>query len=279
MPLKRILIAEDDLFLQQIYSRSLTEAGYLVELASDGKDALTKTKAKPADLLLIDLKMPVMGGEELIGELKKDPSLGAIPFIVLTNFPEEEIQEKCVLWGAKGCFTKSNLSFEEILGRVRSIIGDGTVVPKEEPKIPATQTATKNAQDGTIRRVLVVEDDPFLLQIYRQNLEERGFSVTPVDGGKQALEVLERDQHFQVIILDLLMPEMDGFTVLEKLKSLGISAKIPVLVLTNLSQESDQKKALELGARDFAIKSELSFDEIVAKVEGAIMKSPPPTSA
>jgi DNA-binding response OmpR family regulator len=271
MTVKRILIAEDDLFLQQIYQRSLTEAGYEVDLASDGKQALEKLKADHIDLVLIDLKMPVMSGEELILSLKKDPSLSSLPFMVLTNTGEDEITEKCKEWGAKGCFTKSNLSFEEIIERIRSIIGEGNVVVKESKKQLNT---TQEKEPSSTRRVLVVEDDPFLLQIYRQNLEERGFSVMPVESGAQALDILERDQHYEVIILDLLMPEMDGFTVLEKLSGLGVSKKIPVIVLTNLSQESDHKKALELGAKDFAIKSELSFDEIVAKVEAALRSSP-----
>lgn len=275
MPTKRILIAEDDLFLQQIYSRSLVAEGYDVETAADGKEALQKIASSPFDLLLIDLTMPVMSGDELIETLKRDPTHATIPFIVLTNMSEDEVSAKCKAWGAQGCFTKSNVGFEEIVNRIRSLIGKGNAAPKQEKVVVQGKESPKEDDvSDKKRRILVVEDDPFLLQIYRQNLEERGFMVTPVEGGTQALEILERDQHFSAVILDLLMPGMDGFTVLEKLKPLGVVGKIPVIVLTNLSQESDHKKALELGAADFAIKSELSFEEIVAKVESALSSSP-----
>ncbi len=265
-----ILIAEDDLFLHQIYRHSLEAAGYTVEIALNGKELLAKLDATKIDLLLLDLNMPEVSGTEVLEKLNADGRIKTLPVIVLTNYSEDEYVKKSMELGVKAFFTKSNLSFDTILERIRVLLKIRTDAPNQQS---APAAAAGDAKASGTPRVLVVEDDPFLLEIYKQNLKERGYDVSSATGGKEALDLLSRDKNWNVMLLDLLMPEVDGFTVLERLKEKGMAGVIPTIVLTNLSQESDQKKALELGAVDFAVKSELSFDEIVARVEGAMKKS------
>lgn len=267
-----ILIAEDDLFLEQIYRRSLEAAGYDVLFAVSGREVLEKLASSRVDLLLLDLNMADVTGIQVLETMRADKKLAALPVIVLTNYSEEEYGQKCKDLGVKAFFTKSNLSFDMILDRIKNILrskSDGSDAAKPV-KVAKPVTEASGAA-----RVLVIEDDPFLLEIYKQNLKERGYDVSSAMGGREALEMISEDQNWNVILLDLLMPEIDGFTVLERLKEKGLLPGLPVIVLTNLSQESDQKKALELGAIDFAVKSELSFDEIVAHVEDALKKSKP----
>ncbi len=275
-----ILIAEDDLFLQQIYVKSLKEAGYAVTVVPDGRQALDKLAQGGWDLLLLDLKLPELSGIEVLEEMRKNATLKDVPVLVLTNFAEDEYGEKCRQLGVEGFFTKSNLSFEMILANIRKILSGKlggakakAVATPAEPAAPKPAPAPDAPADGKEpTKILVVEDDPFLLQIYKQNLQERHYDVVGVTTGREALQRLSSEGGWRMILLDLLMPEMDGFSVLEELRARGISQNVPVMVLTNLSQENDQKKALEMGAVDFAIKSELSFDEIVARVENVLKK-------
>lgn len=114
------------------------------------------------------------------------------------------------------------------------------------------------------KRVLVAEDDAFLTRMYKMNLEDAGFKPEIVHDGKAAIASMDESQP-DLMVLDLLMPDTDGFTVLEHYSKKKYS--FPVLVLTNLSQDVDKNRCLELGAKDFFVKSDVDIDDFVAKVQ------------
>ncbi|MBN2087204.1 response regulator [Candidatus Peregrinibacteria bacterium] len=109
-------------------------------------------------------------------------------------------------------------------------------------------------------KILIVEDDPFLMKVAGLTLEDSGFIVERAGTGKEAIEKIKNDD-FKLVLLDLIMPEMNGFEVLAKLKK--DNNKTPVVVFTNLAQEEDKKEALSLGAKDYYIKSDIILDELV----------------
>lgn len=116
--------------------------------------------------------------------------------------------------------------------------------------------------------VLVIEDDEFLLNAYRTKLTKEGFDVHFAEDGEEAMKTLS-SLHPNVILLDLILPNKDGFAVLEEIKKISSLSKIPVIVASNLSQKADIERCKKLGAHDFVVKSELSLDEIVAKIRKA----------
>lgn len=109
------------------------------------------------------------------------------------------------------------------------------------------------------KRILIAEDDSFLVKMYKLELEGAGFEITAAANGKQALEAIEQ-QKPDLLLLDLLMPEMDGFAVLEQVKKKGYN--FPIVVLSNLSQEIDKEKCKALGARDYFVKSDMELDRL-----------------
>jgi DNA-binding response OmpR family regulator len=115
-------------------------------------------------------------------------------------------------------------------------------------------------------KVLVVEDDRFLVSAYRAKLEKSGYEVQIASDGDEALAVLKTFTP-DIILLDLVMPRRDGFSTLEEMKKNADWAKIPVIVTSNLGQKEDIDKALGLGANDYIIKSDLSIEELVSKVQ------------
>ncbi|MBU2566330.1 response regulator [Patescibacteria group bacterium] len=102
--------------------------------------------------------------------------------------------------------------------------------------------------------VLLVEDDAFLARIYATALEAQGFRLSLASNGEDGLKLVEREKP-DIIILDILLPEMDGYEFLEKIKADQGSANIPVLVLSNLGQKEDVDKAMQLGASRYLIKA------------------------
>jgi DNA-binding response OmpR family regulator len=109
------------------------------------------------------------------------------------------------------------------------------------------------------KKILIIEDDKALCTVLKTKLEQKGCSVELAHDGKEGLHKVDSD-HFDIILLDLLMPQMDGFTFLSELKNKKITT--PVIVTTNLSQDEDRSKALALGAKDFFIKADISLDDI-----------------
>ncbi|MBU0660854.1 response regulator [Patescibacteria group bacterium] len=117
--------------------------------------------------------------------------------------------------------------------------------------------------------VLLVEDDTFLANIYKTKFELEGFKVIGAENGELGLKEAKK-KHPDIILLDILLPKMDGFTVLEHLKSEEDLKDIPVIMLTNLGQKDDVEKGLALGAVDYLIKAHFKPSETVDKVKKAL---------
>ncbi len=120
-------------------------------------------------------------------------------------------------------------------------------------------------------KILVVEDDSFLLQMYATKLATENFKVLTAINGQDALRVAEEKKP-DLILLDLNLPEVDGFTVLEELKTQPDTKDIPVVVLTNFAQKEDIDRCLKLGAVDYLIKAHFVPSEVVEKIKKILKK-------
>lgn len=120
-------------------------------------------------------------------------------------------------------------------------------------------------KDNSKKIVLIVEDDKFLANAYRVKCQSEDFEGIIAENGNKALKILEETIP-NVILLDLIMPSMDGFELLEKIKDIPKLKKIPVLVASNLGQEEDIQKAKSLGADDYVVKSDTPLEEILEKI-------------
>ena len=115
------------------------------------------------------------------------------------------------------------------------------------------------------RRILLAEDDRFLRKAAETALKRHGFSVLPAVDGEEALRVA-RAETPDAVLLDLIMPKLQGFEVLRALKADAATARIPVIILSNLGQESDVKQAMDAGAAGYFVKANLSLQDLVKKV-------------
>jgi len=118
-------------------------------------------------------------------------------------------------------------------------------------------------------KILLVEDDNFLLNMYADKFRVEGFEVFIADNGAAGLK-LAKEKAPDLILLDVLLPKMSGFEVLQELNKDPRSKNIPVILLTNLSQKEEVTKGLELGAKDFLIKAHFMPQEVVAKVKSVL---------
>jgi DNA-binding response OmpR family regulator len=114
-------------------------------------------------------------------------------------------------------------------------------------------------------RVLLAEDDRFLRKAAETALKRQGFTVLPAVDGEEALR-MARSEAPDIVLLDLIMPKLQGFEVLRALKADPATASTPVIILSNLGQESDVKQALEAGAAGYFVKANLSLHDLVKRV-------------
>jgi DNA-binding response OmpR family regulator len=117
-----------------------------------------------------------------------------------------------------------------------------------------------------MQRILVVEDDRFLRKAAEAALRRQGFTVLVASDGEEGLRVA-RSELPDLVLLDLIMPGLQGFEVLKLLKAEATTSAIPVIILSNLGQDSDVKKAMEAGAVDYVVKANLALDMLVARVK------------
>jgi DNA-binding response OmpR family regulator len=120
-------------------------------------------------------------------------------------------------------------------------------------------------------KILVVEDETFLVKIYSVKLKKEGYEVSIANDGEQAVKLAAEVQP-DLILLDLILPKMNGFEALEKMRSSPVNKETPVIVLSNLGQEEDIKRAESLGADGYLVKANFSIQDIVAKIRETLDK-------
>lgn len=121
------------------------------------------------------------------------------------------------------------------------------------------------------KKILLVEDDKYIVRAYKDGLERAGFEVLTASDGNEALEKIKKDLP-DLILLDLIMPVKNGFEVLEELKVDDGMKKIPVVILSNLGQDTDVEKGKALGAVDYLIKTDYSMKEVIEKTKFYVAK-------
>ncbi len=120
------------------------------------------------------------------------------------------------------------------------------------------------------KHILIVEDEIFLSNLLKLNLEKEGFEVTQVFDGKNVTKELLIGKKIDLILLDLILPDKNGFVLLEEIKKDPMLSKIPVVILSNLGQEEDILRGKKLGVKDYFVKAKESVESIVKKVKNIL---------
>ncbi|MBP9802902.1 MAG: response regulator [Candidatus Pacebacteria bacterium] len=121
-----------------------------------------------------------------------------------------------------------------------------------------------------MKKVLIIEDDDFLQGLEAKKLTKEGYDVLTASNSVEAFEKIETNRDINIILLDLLLPDVDGFTILAKIREENKIPNVPIIVFSNLAEDKDIAKANKLGVNDFMVKSNFTLDELVAKLKSLI---------
>ncbi|MHB1118294.1 MAG: response regulator [Minisyncoccota bacterium] len=291
---KRILIVEDDDVLRDVLAEKLEKSGYVVDSARDGVIAMEKVRASKPDLVLLDILMPRKSGVEVLEEFHADQNLKDIPVIIISNSGQPLEIERAQELGARDFLIKAVFDPDEVLDKVRRVFAGETVSATEwglqikdisagdvqatptqsspSPVLsaqPVAPVASSPVSAADKIFVLVIEDDKFLRELLVRKLASEGFDVQNAVDATSAFPILAQRKP-SIILLDLILPGVDGFEILSRIKADPKIADIPVIILSNLGQKEDTDKAMALGAKDFMVKANFTLDEIVTKVRGIV---------
>ena len=247
---KKILIIEDEEILADLLEKKLTQVGYEVSVANDGVEGLDKVKESIPDLILLDIVMPRMGGFDVMRELQKNQDFSKIPIVIISNSGQPVELDLAQKLGAKDWLIKTDFDPQEVLDKVVKQIGK----------------YKRSIWKKVAYKILVVEDDKFLRELISQKLTREGYDVKEAIDGEDGV-VKVKEEKPDIILLDLILPGMDGFEVLAKIKDDPEVENIPVVILSNLGQRDDVERGLKLGAVDFLIKAHFTPGEIIEKIE------------
>ena len=243
-----VLVVEDDAASANLLAIHLKDAGIAVRVVHDGKTGLELAKALRPRAIVLDLLLPKLDGWEFLSQLRASPETAAIP-VVIVSIVEE--RGKGLALGADEYLIKPYDS-----GQLVEAVG--RLYQRESAEAKST--------------VLAIDDDPRALELIGVALEAQGFEVIRALSGEEGIEIA-RQRRPDLIVLDLMMPGIDGFEVSQTLKQDPATAAIPIVVLTMRSLSAAEKRSLSGKVEHLGRKSEFSRTEFVALVRTAIKRS------
>ncbi len=266
---KKILIVEDELIHLEVMKSKLEIEGYTVVTATDGEQGLVKIKKEKPDLILLDILLPTMDGFSVLEKLNEEGN--KIPVIIVSNSGQPVEIDRAKSLGAKDYLVKAEFNPADVVQKVRAIFGEADVPSAAaSPEATSSHPISDLAKSKTIT-ILLIEDDKFLRELIVKKLNKEGFSTLEAVDGESGIQLVEQ-KNPQMLLLDLLLPGMDGFEVLRRLKENKATASVPVIVLSNLGQQEDTDRVSKLGAEDFLVKAKFTPGEIVDKVKDILNK-------
>jgi CheY-like chemotaxis protein len=250
---KRLLIVEDNAAERMSISELLGHQDIEIATASTGKAALDTLRAEPADCVVLDLRLPDISGFEVLEQIHHDDKIAEVPVVVFTGrqlSAEEDVQLHAI---ARSIVVKGVESPERLLDEtalfLHRIVTD---LPPEKQRM--IERLTRSDEDLIAKTVLLVDDDARNIFALSSALERRGMRVLTATTGREAIDILDRERDVSIVLMDIMMPEMDGYQTMTAIRDRPTFARLPIIALTAKAMKGDREKCLEAGASDYLAK-------------------------
>lgn len=242
---RSVLVVDDNEANRDLIARRLEKAGYLVTSAVNGAEALKLLALERYDLVLLDVMMPEMDGYTVLERIKSNPILRDIPVIMITALNEADSVTRCIKLGAEDYIIKP-LDMAVVQSRIWRCLAKASL--KSKQRDPA------RSRDGVRgASVLVIDDLDVNRDMLAARLMRAGYETRTAGGADEAWKII-RETPFDLILLDLHMPGVNGFEFLQAIKQDIVYRKVPVIVLTADDESASMERALALGAADYMLK-------------------------
>jgi two-component system, cell cycle response regulator len=257
-----ILVVEDDHLNMKLMRSILNLGHYQILEAGEAETGLELAAKHHPDLILMDIQLPGLDGLTATRRLKQTPELADIPVIALTGLAMDGDRENALAAGCDDYISKpiNTRTFLASIGQQLAPAEDTSAPPAAEPQAPSA---------GPVRsKILVVDDDPMNVKLISAILSRDDYAIVTAYGGEDALRIT-RAEHPDLILLDVMMPVMDGYQVTQEVKGDPATAGIPIIMVTALNGTEDKVRGLESGADEFLTKP-VNRAELLARVKSML---------
>jgi CheY-like chemotaxis protein/CHASE3 domain sensor protein len=248
--LKRVLLVEDDPRQQESVAHLIAGDDVQITAVSLGQEALQALENGVFDCMVTDLTLPDMSGQELLRRMSAGESRSFPPVIVYTGRNLTRDEETELLRYSRSIIIKGARSPERLLDEVTLFLH------KLESNLSSEQqrmlrTARNRDRAFESRRIMVVDDDVRNIFALTSALEQKGATVLTARNGREALDKLERGDGVDLVLMDIMMPEMDGYTAMREIRRNPAWHRLPIIAVTAKAMKEDQQKSLDAGANDY----------------------------
>lgn len=247
---KYLLIVEDD----EIQRRSIMELighdDVAITAVSTGNEALMELRKQRYDCMVLDLMLGDMNGFELLDQIRDDEELNDLPIIIYTGKDLDSKEETQLRKYAESIIIKDVRSPERLLDETTLFLHRVEAnLPEDKRKILQKLHNKEELFEG--KKILLVDDDIRNVFALSSVLEEYHMEVKFAENGREALEMLVEQEDFDLVLMDMMMPEMDGYEAMRRIREMPQYQKLPIIALTAKAMKEDRAKCIEAGASDY----------------------------
>jgi HAMP domain-containing protein/CheY-like chemotaxis protein/signal transduction histidine kinase len=250
---KRLLVVEDNPLEQISITELLGHDDIDIETVETGRHAIERLHEEPADCVVLDLRLPDMSGFEVLEKIRDDSALAHVPVVVFTGrelSPEEDARLHTM---ARSVVVKGVESPERLLDEtalfLHRVVSD---LPVEKQRMLERLHSSDENLVG--QKVLLVDDDARNIFALSSVLERRGMHVLTATTGREAINLLASEPEVAIVLMDIMMPEMDGYQTMGVIRENPAFRRLPIIALTAKAMKGDREKCLEAGASDYLAK-------------------------
>jgi len=261
---RRLLVVEDDPAEQLSVTELLGHSDVEITTAATGAAALAALRAGGFDCVVLDLRLPDMSGFELLAQVQEDPELRRTPIVVFTGRELNDHEETELRKVAKSIVLKGVRSPERLLDETALFL-HRVIADLPEAKQHMIEALHESDEPLSGRKVLVVDDDIRNIFALNSLLERHSMQVITATNGQEAIKLVESTDDLSLVLMDVMMPEMDGYETMRRIRSKHQFRLLPIIALTAKAMKGDREKCLEAGASDYVAKP-VNTDQLLSMV-------------
>ena len=250
---KRLLVVEDDAAERMSIEELIRHDDVAIETVGTGEQALEAMQAGQFDCVVLDLRLPDMTGFDLLDRIQAKPELCDVPVVVFTGKDLTAADDRRLKKFAKSVVIKGVESPERLLDETALFLHR---VIADLPPAKQRMVNSLHESDDSLRnkRVLVVDDDVRNIFAMSSVLERHGMDVVTAGTGQEAIDKVATDEDIALVLMDIMMPGMDGYQTMRAIRERPDSRALPIVAVTAKAMKGDREKCLEAGASDYLAK-------------------------
>jgi HAMP domain-containing protein/CheY-like chemotaxis protein/signal transduction histidine kinase len=259
---RKLLLVEDDEVQRMSVVELIGNGDVYTTAVETGQEALSKLSAEPFDCMVLDLKLPDMTGFELIDKLQKDLGRADLPIIVYTGKELTRKEESQLNRVAASIIIKQADSPERLLAETALFLHRVEANLPEQKRRMLEHVKRKDPILAD-RKVLIVDDDVRNIFALTSTLESYNMNVLHAENGQEGIKLLEATDGIEAVLMDIMMPEMDGYEAITAIRRMDRFKQLPIIALTAKAMKADRDHCLEVGASDY-ISKPLDIDHLLS---------------